>query len=278
MKSDPVMAISDNRWNENHENSKNYYVNNNTEDFHSNTLRMVNHAHALNPGGFGESNTDSTLPRSLQRKSRPKTQETKIHFIDGHNNIDHGSMKRPIEHIYDTPYEVCDLPQTLTTHTSSDSRNPANYVGKQKKQWPLQREVSVTSFKGDETSTIDRRWSMLESASSRDSGYQSPIYRTSSQISGYSDNISTTDSQTTLIGRSSNESLHVDAQRVNTLPKQHSTSTSPWKAKKQSKEFKQYDEGWIRSLNRDPREKYKDKKKNCSNTETFIYTDKHYDL
>ena len=39
-------------------------------DFHYNTLRAVDHPHALTMNGFGESSTDATLPRTLRKKHR----------------------------------------------------------------------------------------------------------------------------------------------------------------------------------------------------------------
>ncbi len=37
-------------------------------DFHYNTLRAIDHPHALTTSGFGESSTDATLPRTLRKK------------------------------------------------------------------------------------------------------------------------------------------------------------------------------------------------------------------
>ena len=37
-------------------------------NFHYNTLRAIDHPHALTHGGFGESSTDATLPRTLKKK------------------------------------------------------------------------------------------------------------------------------------------------------------------------------------------------------------------
>ena len=39
-------------------------------DFHYNTLRAIDHPHALTRSGFGESSTDATLPRTLRKKHR----------------------------------------------------------------------------------------------------------------------------------------------------------------------------------------------------------------
>ena len=55
-------------------------------NFHYNTLRAIDHPHALTTSGFGESSTDATLPRTLRKKRNRGVAETDFCY-----SIDKGS-------------------------------------------------------------------------------------------------------------------------------------------------------------------------------------------